>query len=663
MLSGLDKRVLLARLRPMAGFLLLSLMVGLLGYALIQSATRKLLAAEARIDAQQWSNVLSRSIPDLNAIIAGGEAPPATNAFLEHAREARLVTSFQIYDTRGNLKLLSGGKIDDGSPTVAAHAGQELTEAMRNGTPVTLLRRGATDAEPAYYATAIVPVMDEFRTIGWIVANIDQSSRQALFFEMTSRISAIICALLMAASIFGFWYRNRERALVEKKLEWLSQRDQLTGLMNKATCLAVAQHKLAAAHDNRRHIALILCEISSQSGIALTHGQDAEDHLVQISAQRLIDFAAGRLELARIGRLSFAACIDTITDPMAVLSLAKDMTAALGQPVSWRDQQIAFHAHAGIALSSSDGETPDALLRSAEMALQSAQEQGSPGYGFFNPEIAKDTRRRGAIQRAVAAAAASMSFRLDYQPVYNIRTGELNGFEALIRMHDSELGSVSPAEFIPVAEQMGLINSIGAWCLQEACRTASEWPAHLMVAVNLSPSQFLTGSLINDVRHALEQARFPAYRLEVEITEGTLLNDSELVMGQLRLLRDMGVAVALDDFGTGYSSLGYLWKFPFSKLKIDRSFVQALDESQSAKGILRSIVKLGHGLGLAVTAEGIETSKQFTTLRDLGCDLAQGYLLDRPARVTDLAAIIMRNFANGLPRRLRDQASSDKSAA
>lgn len=663
MLSGLDKRLLLVRLKPMAGFLLLSLLVGLLGYALIQSATRKLLAAEARIDAQQWSSVLSSSIPDLNAIIAGNKASAATTAFLEHARQARLVTSFQIYDTRGNLKLLSGGKIENGAPTAAAHSGKELSEAMRTGRPATLLRRGTSGGEPAYYATAIVPVMDEFRTIGWIVANIDQSSRQALFFEVTSKISVIIGALLMAASVFGFWFRNRERALVEKKLEWLSQRDQLTGLMNKTTCLATTQQKLTAARDSKRHIALILCEIGAQSGIAQTHGQDAEDHLIQLSTQRLLEFAAGRFELARIGRLSFAACIDTISDPMAVLSLAKEMTAALGQPVQWRDQQIAFQAHAGIALSSSDGDTADALLRSAELALHSAQEQGSPGYGFFNPEIAKDTRRRAAIQRAVAAAVASQSFRLDYQPVYNIRTGELNGFEALIRMHDSELGSVSPAEFIPVAEQMGLINSIGAWCLQEACRTAAQWPAHLMVAVNLSPSQFLTGSLIGDVRHALEQARLPAYRLEVEITEGTLLNDSELVMGQLRLLRDMGIAVALDDFGTGYSSLGYLWKFPFSKLKIDRSFIQALDESQSAKGILRSIVKLGHGLGLTVTAEGIETGKQFTTLRDLGCDLAQGYLLDRPARVTDLASIIMRNFANGLPRRVRDQAAADKTAA
>jgi EAL domain-containing protein (putative c-di-GMP-specific phosphodiesterase class I) len=339
---------------------------------------------------------------------------------------------------------------------------------------------------------------------------------------------------------------------------------------------------------------------------------------------------------------------------MAVLSLAKDITIALAAEIDYDGMKLSCHCHSGIALTSSDVKSAPDLLRNAELALISAREQGTPGYGFYNPELAQDSKRRLAITRAVTMATEQKLFRLDFQPVYNIRTGELNGFEALIRLHDAELGNVSPAEFIPIAEEVGLINQIGAWALDEACRVAALWPAHLMVAVNLSPSQFMSGTLIHDVRRALANNHFPSYRLEVEITEGTLMNDSELVMSQLRVLRDMGVAVALDDFGTGYSSLSYLWKFPFSKLKIDRSFVNALDESASAKGILRSIVKLGHGLGLTVTAEGIENAKQLSSLRDLGCDLAQGYLLDRPARVGDLAAIILRNFANGLNRRVRE---------
>ena len=192
--------------------------------------------------------------------------------------------------------------------------------------------------------------------------------------------------------------------------------------------------------------------------------------------------------------------------------------------------------------------------------------------------------------------------------------------------------------------------------MDDACRTAALWPAHLVVAVNLSPAQFMSGTIVQAVRQSLERHGLPAYRLEVEITEGTLMQDSELVLSQLRILREMGVGVALDDFGTGYSSLGYLWKFPFSKLKIDRSFVVALEVSASAKGILRSIVKLGHGLGMTVTAEGIESPRQLAGIRELGCDMVQGYLLGKPCPQDELAAIIMRNFALHISRRTRQTA-------
>ncbi len=377
--------------------------------------------------------------------------------------------------------------------------------------------------------------------------------------------------------------------------------------------------------------------------------------MITLSASRLRDIVPDKARMASAGRGSFLVFLENGADPTAVLALARDITTGLAAEAVYDGLKIASPCHAGIALAPSDGDTAATLIRNAEMALATAREQGTPGYGFYNPELAKDSKRRTAVQRAVTAATDRQGFRLDFQPVYNVRTGELNGFEALIRLQDPDLGNVSPAEFIPIAEETGLITQIGAWALDEACRVAALWPQHLVVAVNLSPSQFFSGSLITDVRRALENNGLPGYRLEVEITEGTMMHDSELVLGQLRVLRDMGVAVALDDFGTGYSSLSYLWKFPFSKLKIDRSFIMALDSSASAKGILRSIVKLGHGLGLTVTAEGIETSKQLSTLRDLGCDLAQGYLLDRPARVADLAAIILRNFANGLNRRTRDK--------
>ena len=640
--------------RPGLGLALLCVFGGLLGLAFVQFSARQLLEAEARLDAEQWSRDLARDIPGLKSLAAGGTPSAATISYLQQTQGFSPVLSFRVYDAGGLLKLWPEGASQAQSQGQAIEKiDPEFASALRERVPKTIIKRAGAQGEAGIYASTILPITDNFRTVGWLVADIDQRGRNALFRSLTTRISLAAGLLLIAVSALVLWRRAYRYAQVEHTIETLARHDQLTGLFNKSAFLEEVETRMTISQRPGEQSALVLIEVSGSTAASQTHGQDAEDHIIRTVAQRLAESVAEPLEVAAMGRNVFARFISGVTDPMLVLSLVKDLTGKLGEPVQWHDQTLAAQVHAGIALSSTDGENVTALMRSAELALHSAQEQGTPGYGFFNPDIAKDTRRKIAVQRAVATAAANQSFHLDFQPVYDIRTGAVNGFEALIRLHDPSIGAISPAEFIPIAEQMGVISSIGAWCLEEACRVAVQWPAHLVVAVNLSPFQFFTGTLINDVRNALTQNQFPSYRLEVEITEGTLLNDSELVLSQLRVLRDMGVAVALDDFGTGYSSLSYLWKFPFSKLKIDRSFVQGLDESQSAKGILRSIIKLGHGLGLTVTAEGIETAKQFTILRDLGCDLAQGYLLDRPARIADLAAIILRNFANGLNRRVR----------
>jgi predicted signal transduction protein with EAL and GGDEF domain len=651
------------RALPALGLLVLCLLVGLLGYSFVQSSTNRLLEAEARIDAERWSKYLSANVTELSGIASGGEVKAETRSLLSRSLAGGHLVSFRVYDARGHLRLQSNDPLNAhlaGKPISMIDSG--FTNAIKNNRSATLTRKGKDASEPAYIASALVPITVEQHTVGWLVVNLDQTARQELFYSATAQASLAVCLLLVTAPIFGFWYRARQKAMMEQTIVHLSQRDHLTGFPVKSTFLEKVDVALASHQAGGAQSALIFCSLTGAQAIAQTHGQDAEERFIHQAAARLSSMASGRAEIASAGRGSFLVFVKEVTDPMLVLSLAKEITVNLSAGIEYDGMKLSCQCHSGVALSSTDGNTAALLMRSAEMALLSAREQGTPGYGFFNPETAKDTRRRTEIQRAVSDATESQNFRLDFQPVYNIRTGELNGFEALIRLYDKDLGNISPAEFIPVAEQAGLIGKIGAWCLEEACRVAAQWPPHLMVAVNLSPSQFMSGTLINDVRKALENNQFPGYRLEVEITEGTLMNDSELVLGQLRVLRDMGVAVALDDFGTGYSSLSYLWKFPFSKLKIDRSFVQALDETPSAKGILRSIVKLGHGLGLTVTAEGIENSKQLGILRDLGCDLAQGYLLDRPARVADLAAIILRNFANGLSRRIRETASGRTAA-
>ncbi len=648
---------------PVLGLALLCLIVGTLGYLFMHQATQRLLEAEARIDARRWSSYFSSNFKELGPIAAGVVPSLAARDYLKAMRSGGYLVSFRVYDTEGFLKLQS--RDEPVASPVRLHISAmdpRFAAALAARQSATLLHGAASASRPGYFASSLVPIRSGPQNVGWLLVTFDQTERQKLLTSITGSATLAVCLLLIAGPVFGFWYRARNKAILEKTLVDYAKRDQFTGFMTKAALLELAGAGLDGGQPSGLPAAMILCELTDSAMIARGHGQGAEEAVIHRASERLSAIIAGKADIATAGRGAFLVFLAEIRDPMTVLSLAKDITLALGAEVEYDGMRLSCHCHSGIALTSPEVKSAPDLLRNAEMALISARDQGTPGYGFYNPDLAQEAKRRLAISRAVAVATEQKLFRLDFQPVYNIRTGELNGFEALIRLHDAELGHVSPAEFIPIAEQIGLINQIGAWALDEACRVAALWPAHLMVAVNLSPSQFMSGTLIHDVRRALTNNHYPSYRLEVEITEGTLMNDSELVMSQLRVLRDMGVAVALDDFGTGYSSLGYLWKFPFSKLKIDRSFVQALDESASAKGILRSIVKLGHGLGLTVTAEGIENPKQLSTLRDLGCDLAQGYLLDRPARVSDLAAIILRNFANGLNRRARE-AGAGKTAA
>ena len=641
---------------PFAVFAALATLVAAAGLFTVRHATQSLFESEATADAQNWADYLSLSIPDLPDIARGARPSPDTRAFLEQDRQISRVYSFRVYDDTGVLKLRSDN-LDQAAGTTQEMAAVDSGHVylLKGGKPQTIVRRGLNPGDPGHFTSTALPIFDSGKRVGWIVTNVDQTKRYANFARMAATIYTFLGLLLVAAPLVAFFYRTRQKQEAERHLLEISRRDPLTGLENRQTFFTGLERTLASAAGQKA--ALIVVEIADYSTTGQNYGAAAAEQQVITAAERLLQASPPTACIGRLDAGRFGLVIENITDPMAILSFTKDLSAKLSQPTVYGDNQIATTVHAGIALSKSDGATAEALTSSADLALRSAQEQGAPGYGFFNPEIAQDARRRVAVQRAVAEATANNTFRLDFQPLYHIRSGELSGFEALIRLHDPELGPISPVEFIPIAEQAGYINKIGAWCLQEACRVASEWPPHLVVAVNLSPSQFYSGTLISDVQTALQHSRFPSYRLEVEITEGTLLKDSELVLQQLSTLRETGVAIALDDFGTGYSSLSYLWKFPFSKLKIDRSFVNALDESQSARGILRSIIKLGHGLGLTVTAEGIENTKQFATLRDLGCDLAQGYLLDRPARVEDLAAIIMRNFAKGLQRRPGREAS------
>lgn len=441
---------------------------------------------------------------------------------------------------------------------------------------------------------------------------------------------------------------RRKVSALEHDVERLVSHDQLTGLMIRSAFLKEVETELCA-HPNRNHqSAVIEIGVRGLPRITGAMGRHVGDYVISAMAARLSAAVEPNQIVSRLDYWSFAVFLPKITDALEALTCAKRLITLLAEPIDWLERVLAVEAGAGVALASGQDTDAATLLHRAGLALKSASEKGGPGYAFFNPALEQSAKRRQDVQAALIESLDKHYFYLNFQPYFSVPTGELAGFEALMRLKHPVLGNVSPVEFIPVAEESGFIHRLGAWGLAEACRIAATWPNNLMVSVNFSAEQFHSGSLLTDMHNALELYSFPAYRLEVEITESTMMGDSEAVYSQVNALRELGCPIVLDDFGTGFSSLSYLWKMPFSKLKIDKSFVQAMETKPQVKAMLRSIIDLARNQGLKVTAEGIETPEQAAALRANRCDFIQGYLCGKPVSEAEVPGIILSRFAASL---------------
>jgi diguanylate cyclase (GGDEF)-like protein len=438
---------------------------------------------------------------------------------------------------------------------------------------------------------------------------------------------------------------RRKVSTLEHDVQRLVSHDQLTGLMIRAAFLRRAEELLQAQSGQPAQSAVIEIGIKGLPRITGALGRHVGDYVISALAARLATAIDADRLISRLDYWSFAVFLPRVGDALEALTFAKRMITLLSEPIDWLERTLTVEVGAGVALAGPGDKDSATLLHRAGLALKSATDRGGPGYAFFNPALEQAARRKQDVLAALQEALEKQYFHLNFQPYFYASSGELAGFEALLRLKHPTLGVISPAEFIPVAEESGTINRLGAWAVVEACRVASTWPSDLTVSVNFSPEQFMGGTLLTDIHNALELYSFPAYRLEVEITESTMLGDTDVISSQITALREMGCLIVLDDFGTGYSSLSYLWKYPFSKIKIDKSFVHAMSEKPQVPAMLRSIIDLSRNLGLKVTAEGIETPEQAGLLRAHGCDFIQGYLSGRPAPETELAAIILNRFA------------------
>jgi len=350
--------------------------------------------------------------------------------------------------------------------------------------------------------------------------------------------------------------------------------------------------------------------------------------------------------VARLGGDEFAIVQVPSGQPPDITALAARVIEVVGAPYDLDGHRVMVGVSVGIAIAPSDGDKPDQLMKNADLALYRAKADGGGAYRFFEVEMDARMQARRALELDLRNAIANSEFELYYQPIVDVKSGRITSCEALLRWHHPERGLILPDEFIPVAEDTGLIVPLGEWVLRQACAEAARWPNHVTVAVNLSPAQFKSRNLVPTVVGALAASGLPAGRLELEITELVLLQDNNGAFGVLRQLRDLGIRIAMDDFGTGYSSLSYLRSFPFDKIKIDQSFIHDLSTKEDSVAIIRAVVGLSSSLGITTTAEGVETKEQMARLTSEGCNEVQGFLFSPPRP----AAELQRLFAELAPR-------------
>ncbi|WP_165498320.1 putative bifunctional diguanylate cyclase/phosphodiesterase [Siculibacillus lacustris] len=435
-----------------------------------------------------------------------------------------------------------------------------------------------------------------------------------------------------------------ERLAAEARATFLAETDTVTGLANRLK-FSFELERAVADPEGAGRATLFYLDLDQFKSVNDTMGHPVGDALLTQVGERLKACSGPGMVVARIGGDEFAILAPADDRPDHATQVAEEILATFDTPFTLDGADFAIGTSIGIAIGPEDGRTPHELMKAADLALYRAKAEGRGIFRFYEPGMDARARRRRQLEQGLRAAMGTEQLYLVYQPIIATQNGQITGFETLLRWHSPEFGHVSPAEFVPIAEECKLIVPIGEWVLRTATREAASWPRHLKISVNLSAVQFRNRRLLATVVKALDDSGLPPNRLQVEITESTLLDAGEHTLTMLRDLRVLGIRVALDDFGTGYSSLNYLRKFPFDKVKIDKRFIDDIDTNAQSRAIVKAILDLTAALGMSTVAEGVETHFQMAELQRLGCDEIQGYVISAAVDVDAIHDMLRRDVA------------------
>lgn len=587
-----------------------------------------------------------------------GPAPagPRTAASAETALVERLDALLRHLQTHEDVRplaiLVFPATAATAEPRILARASSEMIEAMAGDlAPLIDQVRVATEAivapppvfsrETEQRTLIAVPVRIADTLRAAVVLSYDQHRTGAFLTDLVRLGVAIMGSILFVATGLAallVWLRVRDRLKVSKTIQFLAHHDALTGLPNRTVFNTKLTEALRLAHAKASSISVILIDLDKFKDVNDTHGHAAGDLFLQVVADRMSSVFSRHL-VARLSGDEFAVLLVDEADRESATRLAEAMVAATRLPTRIDGKDIPVSVSMGIAQASDAAWRASRLLHCADLALYRAKHGGRSTFVWYTADMDAEARERRQLEGDLRQALRHDQFRLLYQPQLTLSNLTLTGYEALLRWEHPERGTISPSIFIPIAEEAGLIEEIGAWVLRRACLEAAAWDdAALTVSVNVSPAQFRAGLTERRVAEALRASGLDPRRLEIEITESLLIANTDAVVKTLTAIRALGVSIAMDDFGTGYSSLSYLSRFPFDTIKIDRSFVATLGHNATTDAIIASIVGLGRSLGVTITAEGVETEGQVLLLRAAGCDKLQGFLFGRPLDLSDARA-------------------------